>query len=144
MLLAGKTGVGKTKILSNFQQSIDLEFLANHRGSAFGRQLDEQPTQGKFENELAVELYKKRDFQKIIIEDEGKLIGRISIPKPFQQAMARSPLIVIEENLDFRIQNIWEEYILEQSANYERSFVKGWSEKFSEYLLLSNHKIKKN
>ena len=143
LLLAGKTGVGKTKILSEFQQSIDLELLANHRGSAFGRHLNEQPTQGKFENELAVALYKKRDLQRIIVEDEGKLIGRISIPKPFQQAMSSSPLVVIEENLDSRIQNIWEEYILEQSANYERSFRHEGIEKFSEYLVLSNYKIKK-
>ena len=143
MLLGGKTGVGKTKILSRFQESIDLEYLANHRGSAFGRHLDQQPTQGKFENKLAVELYKKREFKGIIIEDEGKLIGRISIPKPFQQAMASSPLIVIEENLESRIQNIWEEYILKQSANYERFFIQGGVEKFSEYLLLSIYKIKK-
>ena len=143
LLLAGKTGVGKTKILSEFQQSIDLELLANHRGSAFGRHLNEQPTQGKFENELAVALYKKRDLQRIIVEDEGKLIGRISIPKPFQQAMSSSPLVVIEENLDSRIQNIWEEYILEQSANYDRSFRHEGIEKFSEYLVLSNYKIKK-
>ena len=143
MLLAGKTGVGKTKILSEFHQSIDLESLANHRGSAFGRHLDAQPTQGKFENELALELYRKRELQRIIIEDEGKLIGRISIPKPFREAMARSPLIVIEENLEFRIQNIWEEYILEQSANYESNFTRNGVEKFSEYLLLANYKIKK-
>ncbi len=143
MLLAGKTGVGKTKILSEFQQSIDLESLANHRGSAFGRHLDEQPTQAQFENELALELYKKRGLQRIIIEDEGKLIGKISIPKPFQQAMASSPLIVIEENLDFRIQNIWEEYILEQSGNYEKTFIQDGIEKFIEYLLLSIYKIKK-
>ena len=143
MLLGGKTGVGKTKILSRFQESIDLEYLANHRGSAFGRHLDEQPTQGEFENKLAVELYKKREVKRIIIEDEGKLIGRISIPKPFQQAMASSPLIVIEENLDSRIQNIWKEYILKQSANYERFFIQGGVEKFSEYLLLSIYKIKK-
>ncbi len=143
MLLGGKTGVGKTKILSEFHQSIDLELLANHRGSAFGRHLNEQPTQGKFENELAVELYKKRGLQKIIIEDEGKLIGRISIPKPFQKTMASSPLIVIEANLDLRVQNIWEEYILEQSANYEKSFGSEGIEKFSEYLVLSNYKIKK-
>ena len=57
--------------------------------------------------------------------------------------MARSPLIVIEENLEFRIQNIWEEYILEQSANYESIFTRNGVEKFSEYLLLANYKIKK-
>ena len=85
----------------------------------------------------------QRNRNPVPANNSGKLIGRISIPKPFQEAMARSPLIVIEENLEFRIQNIWEEYILEQSANYERSFLEGWSEKFSEYLLLSNYKIKK-
>ena len=143
LLVGGKTGVGKTKILAEFAQSIDLENLANHRGSAFGNYIKSQPAQAQFENDLAVFLYKRRAQQRILVEDEGKLIGRIYIPKPFQQTMAVSPMVVIEQDLDSRIQNIWNEYISDQTIEYGRSFGSEGPKKLLEYLIVSVNKIKK-
>jgi tRNA 2-selenouridine synthase SelU len=51
-ILGGYTGTGKTEILHSLkkgQQVIDLEGLANHRGSAFGGiDLPPQPTTNNF------------------------------------------------------------------------------------------------
>ena len=143
LLVGGKTGVGKTKILAGLAQSIDLENLANHRGSAFGNHITSQPAQAQFENDLAISLYKRRDQRRILVEDEGKLIGRISIPKSFQQIMALSPIVVIEQDLDSRVQNIWNEYIADQSLEYERSFGSDGTKKLIEYLIVSVCKIQK-
>ena len=37
IILGGYTGSGKTDLIKNYKQSIDLESIANHRGSAFGK-----------------------------------------------------------------------------------------------------------
>ena len=52
-LLGGRTGSGKTDLLKRVPWAIDLEGLANHRGSAFGRQASPQPALASFENALA-------------------------------------------------------------------------------------------
>ena len=60
LVIGGKTGVGKTLFLQRFQQAIDLEAMAWHRGSAFGRHATPQPTQIDFENTLSIALIKHR------------------------------------------------------------------------------------
>ncbi len=56
IIIGGKTGSGKTRVLKQLDSMIDLEGLANHRGSAFGACATPQPTQINFENNLAIEL----------------------------------------------------------------------------------------
>ena len=56
LILSGRTGSGKTHLLKKLECAIDLESLANHRGSSFGRQVSPQPTQISFENRVAIEL----------------------------------------------------------------------------------------
>ena len=58
VILAGRTGTGKTAILRDLKSSIDLENHAMHRGSAFGGLFKEQPTSINFENNLASEYIK--------------------------------------------------------------------------------------
>ncbi len=129
-ILGGFTGSGKTALLHEMQKRgntvIDLEKLANHRGSAFGR-LGEmaQPGQEMFENLLAVELYKiakkgnkkstngehypQNTNTKIWLEDESRHIGIIGIPNTFWNQMRESPVFFIdipfEERLKFIVAN---------------------------------------
>ena len=75
-ILGGYTGTGKTEILHNLehkgQQIIDLEGLANHRGSAFGGiDLEPQPTTEQFENQLFSKLQSLNPNFPIWIEDES-------------------------------------------------------------------------
>jgi tRNA 2-selenouridine synthase len=59
VLIGGCTGNGKTQLVCSRPDGIDLEGLAHHRGSSFGRTLQPQHPQATFENHLAVSLLKK-------------------------------------------------------------------------------------
>lgn len=59
MLIGGCTGSGKTLLVQQQPNGVDLEGLARHRGSAFGRTLQPQLSQASFENLLAAEMLKK-------------------------------------------------------------------------------------
>src|SRR5690606_38752546 len=54
VVLGGLTGTGKTDVLRQLDNSIDLEAHAHHRGSSFGRHANAQPSQIDFENRLAI------------------------------------------------------------------------------------------
>ena len=110
IIIAGKTGSGKTKMIKQISNSIDLEGLANHRGSAFGGFETLQPTQINFENNLAYQ-YLNISSNKVYIEDESKTIGRLVIPKKFFNKMNSSTLVLIQEPMENRIKNIYNEYV---------------------------------
>jgi len=84
-VVSGLTGAGKTRILKALAQHgesmVDLEGLANHRGSAFGAigQIA-APTTEQFENLLFAELERCSDSKRIWVEDEGNRIGSVSVP----------------------------------------------------------------
>ena len=60
-LISGRTGTGKTRVISRLARSVDLEGLANHRGSTFGQLPEAQPSQIDFENALSIALLKLMD-----------------------------------------------------------------------------------
>ena len=113
--LSGKTGSGKTKLLTYCKQLneavIDLEGLANHRGSAFGGiGLKKQPTQEMFENLLALELIACQNRGIVFVENESRRIGKLIIPLPFFEQLTKSKVIVLETTLDYRINEILKTY----------------------------------
>ncbi len=146
VILGGTTGTGKTRLLTRFADHIDLEGLANHRGSSFGRRVGGQPTQIDFENKLAIDLLKKRHAgsQTLLLEDESKLIGRCALPLSLKAKMDTAPILLLEESLDTRVQITFEEYI-EQNLkdNVARHGEKEGFEIFSEELLASLDRIRK-
>ncbi len=96
-VLGGYTGSGKTEILhilaERGQQVIDLEGLANHRGSAFGGiDLPPQPTHEQFENNLFEAFHHQDHNQDIWLEDESMAIGKVLIPKPLFNQMRNTAL----------------------------------------------------
>jgi tRNA 2-selenouridine synthase len=111
-VLGGFTGSGKTEIIQELQKRnntvIDLEGLANHKGSAFGAigQL-EQPSQEMFENKLATALFQNKTDEPFWVEDESQRIGLVMIPTPFFIQMRNSVchfiIIPFEERLNFII-----------------------------------------
>ncbi|MEM7099492.1 MAG: tRNA 2-selenouridine(34) synthase MnmH [Pseudomonadota bacterium] len=112
-ILGGRTGVGKTIAIQKLRHAIDLEKLAQHRGSAFGRypgQDDVQPAQATFENELAYEVVRHAG-EVLILEDESRMIGRIAIPESWHQKMSQAPVVLLEASLTQRSQHIYEEYV---------------------------------
>lgn len=114
-VLGGLTGSGKTSILkllrSQGEQVIDLEEIANHRGSAFGGiGLSDQPSQEQFENELAALLDRLDPMKPVWIEDESRLIGRCNLPTPLYQTLSQTPLLYIERALEERVQTLIDQY----------------------------------
>ena len=124
IVLGGRTGSGKTILLNKIKNSIDLEGLANHRGSTFGRKITAQPTQINFENTLAYDLIQKLDkgFSHLIFEDEGKHVGSVYLPKNFASYLADAPLIVLETPFEERIEITFDEYILKAQESYQNMF----------------------
>ncbi|MEZ9536659.1 tRNA 2-selenouridine(34) synthase MnmH [Shewanella sp. 10N.286.52.B9] len=146
VILSGSTGSGKTELLQLRPESIDLEAIANHRGSSFGKNLEPQPTQINFENQLATQLLQHQQLpqHKILLEDESFLIGRSAIPKAFYQAMQASEMIVLEESLANRINRIHKDYVIDKSAAFINKYgAEHGKEQFSQYLLSSINSIKK-
>ncbi|MBU0504717.1 tRNA 2-selenouridine(34) synthase MnmH [bacterium] len=124
IVLSGKTGGGKTTYLKQQPYYIDLEALANHRGSAFGSFNTPQPTTMNFENELALLIIKlsTKTIPKIMIEDESFLIGKLLIPPPLYDQIMNSPVVVLQTPLDERVNNILNEYILDPLKQGNSSF----------------------
>ena len=128
LLVAGETGTGKTRVIHAVPNAIDLESLAHHRGSSFGRLLEEQPTQIDFENALAIALLQRQDGPRqgglptVLLEDEGRLIGRLSLPAELRGKMQVSPMLVVEEPLDQRVQVILEDYIHDLGRRYRQAY----------------------
>lgn len=159
IILAGKTGTGKTWLLKELSGAIDLEGFAHHRGSSFGRFPDGQPSQINFENSLAIALMKNRNrgINQFWLEDEGRLIGSLSLPLSLQKKMKESPLVLLEEDLQYRISITLKDYVIDLEKYY-RNYYKQRDmqasndntlesdepfKQFSSYLLDSLARIKK-
>lgn len=124
LILGGRTGSGKTILLHKIQNVIDLEGLADHRGSSFGRKITKQPTQINFENTLAYALIQKIDlgFKTLIFEDEGAFIGSVYIPGTFANYLNEAPLVILETPIEERIKITFDEYIVKGQESYADAF----------------------
>ncbi|MGB0975637.1 MAG: tRNA 2-selenouridine(34) synthase MnmH [Prolixibacteraceae bacterium] len=115
IVLEGFSGSGKTDILHYLKaggsQILDLEGLANHRGSAFGGiGQKEQPTTQQFQNDLFEEV-KKLDVSKPVwVEGESKFIGRVFLPDPFWDRMNHCALLVVEVPRQYRVKQLVKDY----------------------------------
>ncbi len=123
-VLGGSTGSAKTFILEKLKEMresvIDLEGIAQHRGSSFGALgMPIQPSQEQFENNLHKELsnYFSIDEEqgyhqpkKIWIENESQRIGLVNIPKVLFERMLSSKLFVLQIPFEERLKLIVEQY----------------------------------
>jgi len=115
IILGGNTGSGKTTILNKMKSKglsiIDLEKIANHRGSTFGNLgLSKQVTQQQFENNLAFEWVNTPNQDYTYIESESRKIGRVVIPSEVWKNMSKSKYIKIDMGIERRVKNLLKEY----------------------------------
>ena len=138
ILIGGCTGNGKTPLVRQQPQGIDLEGLAHHRGCSFGRTLNAQFSQATFENHLATALLQgahEQDRVRWVLEDEGRMIGANHLPECLRDRMAQSPIAVVEDPFDLRIERLREEYFTRMHHDFFAAYGEelGWQE-YSAYL----------
>ncbi|MEO3989653.1 tRNA 2-selenouridine(34) synthase MnmH [Pseudocitrobacter cyperus] len=138
VLIGGCTGNGKTPLVRKQPFGIDLEGLAHHRGSSFGRTLDAQHPQATFENHLACALLQRSHGQETlrwVLEDEGFMIGSNHLPECLRERMVQSPIAVVEDPFAVRLERLREEYFTHMHQAFMAAFgeEQGWQE-YSEYL----------
>ncbi len=146
VIIGGKTGAAKTPFINALATGIDLEGFAHHRGSSFGRRVQEPPCQVDFENKLAIALLKKREVypgQSLFIEDESRRVGPLSIPLIFWEAMCKAPIAVIDMPQVFRVQRILQEYVVEMAAEHLAVDVTNGFDNYRQHLLASLQRIQK-
>ncbi|HEU5290064.1 MAG TPA: tRNA 2-selenouridine(34) synthase MnmH [Cyclobacteriaceae bacterium] len=115
VVIGGCTGSGKSEIIRALarqgEQVIDLETLANHKGSVFGGLMQSpQPTSEQFQNNLFEEILQLDINKRIWIEDESIAIGKIFLPNDFWQTLNTSPVIEVEMEKSNRINRLVKEY----------------------------------
>jgi len=127
VIIGGRTGSGKTLLLEQLDDAIDLEGLANHRGSSFGRFATPQPPQIGFENALSYAQieHDEAGYNRLIIEDESRNIGQCYIPHEVFDIFQQGSVILLERSLEERIEITYDEYVIASQADYERHHANG-------------------
>lgn len=115
ILLGGKTGSGKTDVLKKLNelsyQTIDLEKIAHHKGSAFGTINEQkQNPQQVFEHQLFNELSQLDVTKTIVLEDESQTIGYNKIPIGLWQQMKLATIIKLDIPFELRVQKLVDDY----------------------------------
>lgn len=112
--IGGKTGVGKTEMLGRLaeagEQVLDLEALANHRGSLFGAMPGGQPRQKLFESRLHAAMAVLDPARPVAVEAESSRIGTVNLPPSLWAAMQAAPSLELTAPPDDRVARILRDY----------------------------------
>ena len=115
IVICGATGSGKSRLLRSLHdqgaQVLDLEELAQHRGSLLGYHPgQQQPSQKAFESQIYCSLQGFSTIRPIYVEAESRKIGAISLPASLIAQIRSAQCIQMEVTLDSRIELLLEEY----------------------------------
>lgn len=113
--ICGCTGTGKTALLLALYdagaQIIDLEGLANHKGSLLGESVTtQQPTQKRFDSSLWAELRALDATRPVFVESESKKIGLVQMPDSMREQMAAGECVWLDVPIAARVQHLRDEY----------------------------------
>jgi tRNA 2-selenouridine synthase len=120
VLVSGLTGSGKTEVIQALSSTVDLEKLAHHRGSSFGKHATDQPVQINFDNSLAIALLRlhAQGKSRIALEDESRMIGRCALPIRLRERMQSSSVVWLEEPMEIRVERILHDYVEDLGAQF--------------------------
>ena len=116
IVLGGLTGCGKTLLLHELRkqgaQILDLEGIANHRGSILGTSPDSaQPNQKRFESELWHEFQQYDPNRPVFTEAESNRIGRLQCPPSLWKRLGQARVVLLELPIEERVKLLTREYI---------------------------------
>ena len=114
-VVCGSTGSGKSRLLQVLReqgaQVLDLEALANHRGSVLGLVPgNPQPAQKQFDSRVWAALREFDGARPVFVESESKKIGDLRVPQALIAAMRASPCIMFDLALDARVTLLLDDY----------------------------------
>lgn len=115
IVLHGLTGVGKTIVLQKLQEGnlpiLDLENIARHRGSAYGKiGLPESPSQKDFEAQIVQALVAAEDKGIILVECESRRLGKLIVPPAVISSMSKGYRVLLYASVKCRVERIIQEY----------------------------------
>ncbi|MFW8634169.1 tRNA 2-selenouridine(34) synthase MnmH [Cribrihabitans pelagius] len=112
--LDGYTGSAKTEVLKRAGalgvQVLDLEGLANHRGSLLGEMAEPQPSQKGFESALCGALLPLDPERPVLVEAESSKIGQRIIPPAVWEAMKAARRVDLQAPAGARCRYLTEAY----------------------------------
>ena len=111
IVLGGLAGAGKTELLTRLrergEQTLDLEALASHRGSAFGHLgQPPQPSHERFQHLVHEALRAVDPERPLYVEDEARFIGSVGLPSELAEAIERAPVIWVAAPLSRRVERV--------------------------------------
>jgi tRNA 2-selenouridine synthase len=114
-VICGKTGSGKSRLLTELAaqgaQVLDLEALANHRGSVLGLVPGSpQPSQKQFDTRIWHALRQFDTQRTVWIESESKKVGELRVPQPLIASMRASDCLRLELTVDARVRLLMQDY----------------------------------
>lgn len=114
-VISGGTGSGKSHLLHSLAeqgaQVLDLEKLAQHRGSLLGRLPDQpQPSQKTFETRIWETLGAFTPERLVYVEAESSKVGVLSVPSTLIERMRESTCVRIEAPLEARVEFLMVDY----------------------------------
>ena len=145
-VVCGSTGSGKSRLLQVLRkhgaQVLDLEALANHRGSVLGLVPGSpQPGQKQFDSRVWQALRHFDPSLPVFVESESKKVGDLRVPPALIESMRASACIRLDLGLDARVALLIEDYdffVTDTAAFCERldalralrgnEVVNGWQE----------------
>jgi tRNA 2-selenouridine synthase len=115
IVVGGRTGSAKSRLLQSLaahgEQVLDLEDLAQHRGSVLGALPHApQPSQKRFETLIWDSLRRADPARPIFVESESRKIGQCQVPQPLIESMRASPVVLIEAEAAVRSRFLLDEY----------------------------------
>jgi len=145
IIIGGRTGSGKTLLIHQLNNAVDLEGLANHRGSSFGRFISPQPVQIDFENALSYALihHENSGHCQLVIEHESRNVGRVYIPKPIFENFEEGGLVILVTPIEERTDITFDEYVTTALIEYREQFGKEGDQVWFEDANASLDRIKK-
>jgi tRNA 2-selenouridine synthase len=114
-VLCGTTGSGKSRLLQALHaagaQVLDLEQIAEHRGSVLGLVPGtEQPSQKRFETLLWDQLRQFDASRPVFVESESRSVGQLRVPECLIQTMRSGACMAIDMAVNDRVNFLMQDY----------------------------------